>query len=403
MSQPSGTLHEIRWNEICPWLILVRALRVSVLVRVLLLAFAGVLLSQWGWAAIDRLFSDNPVQLVRLTDVPSQPIQGTGIENLAQHYWSGPLARGWNWLVQPFVRMANPSMGWHRCFLLALHGLWTIAVWGLFGGAISRIAALHLTRGENLGPIAALRAASTKWTASAGAPLIALLGAAALSMPMILVGLLIRLDFLAFFSGLAWAFVLVWGLMLAVALLGLLLGWPLMWATVGVERTDAFDGVSRCYAYLYQRPLQMVFYVFVATVLGLLGEALVHYFAAAAPTFAEWTISWGAGNDRIRELVHLPAEGAWESLGGLAATGASAIGFWKWMLAAIAASFPLAYLWPASVGIYLLLRKHIDSTEMDEIALDGGEPQQGLPNLEADATGIPAVQRPAASDGQGQD
>ena len=415
MSQPSGTLYEIRWHEICPWLILVRGLRVSLLVRVLLLAFAGVLITQWGWSVIDQLFTNNPLQLPRLTDssLPSPAAgpalidpaaairtaeQASTIETIGKHFWAGPLVRGWSWLSQPFVRLASGNVSWRRCFLLSLSGIWAIGVWSIFGGAVSRIAALYLTRGELLGPIAALRAAVLKAGASAGSPLIALLGATALSVPLILLGLLIRFDFLALFAGLAWVLVLAWGLMLAVVLLGLLFGWPLMWATVGVERTDAFDGVSRCYAYLYQRPLQWLFYIGVATVLGWMGEAVVHGFAQAAITLAEWTVSWGAGNQRVAELVHLPAEEAWEALGGLAASGAGAIGFWKWTLTAIAASFPLAYLWSATVGIYLLLRRHVDSTEMDEIALDQREPQQGLPPLETDETGVPAVQRPADSD-----
>ena len=63
MSQPPGTLYEIRWNEICPWLILVRALRVSLSIRVLAFAFVGVVLTQWGWAALDSLFSKSAANL----------------------------------------------------------------------------------------------------------------------------------------------------------------------------------------------------------------------------------------------------------------------------------------------------------------------------------------------------
>jgi len=71
MSQPrpysTGELTQIRWSEVCPWLILVRALRVSLMVRVLLLAFVGTLLTEWGWSTIDH-FSAEPASLIRLTD-----------------------------------------------------------------------------------------------------------------------------------------------------------------------------------------------------------------------------------------------------------------------------------------------------------------------------------------------
>ena len=210
------------------------------------------------------------------------------------------------------------------------------------------------------------------------------------------IGWLLLLDFTALLMGLVWIAALVWGLILAIGLLGLLLGWPLMWATVGVERTDAFDGVSRCFAYVYQRPFHLVFYLLVATVLGLFGEAVVYYLAAAGVTLTEWTVSWGAGNERAAELMVAPAAGA-EPLIGMAAASAGVIRFWQATLMAVAASFPLGYLWCASVGIYLLLRRHIDSTEMDEISLDQDEPEQGLPKLTPDESGIPQVDRDTKS------
>ena len=41
---------------------------------------------------------------------------------------------------------------------------------------------------------------------------------------------------------------------------GLAAGWPLMWPTISSEGTDAFDALSRSYAYVYQRPLAYLLY-----------------------------------------------------------------------------------------------------------------------------------------------
>ncbi len=69
--------------------------------------------------------------------------------------------------------------------------------------------------------------------------------------------------------------------------------------------------------------------------------------------------------------------------------------FWTNVVRAAAVYFPLAYLWPASTAIYLLLRRGIDATEMSEVAFDEGEPKVGLPRLAPDAaTGVPQVERP---------
>ncbi len=385
MNQTSGTLYDIRWNEVCPSLVLLRALRVSVMVRVLVLAMAGVMLTQWGWSLVDQIFATAAPQLSPL-DQSSNPIDSTGLI-----HWGGPLTRAWVWLSEPFVHMARSESirgetGWKFSLALCFCALWTIAVWALFGGAIARIAALHLTRLETLGPLTALKEASQKWAASAGAPLIPLVGSALLAIPLMFAGLLSRLDFFSLILGLVWVFVILWSLLLAVILVGMFVGWPLMWATIGVERTDAFDGVSRCYAYVYQRPLHLVCYVVIAAALGWLGQMAVEYFALAAVALGEWAVSWGAGGGRIAELTS--QEG--NTLTGMAAIGAAGIRFWKEALQLLVASYAPAYLWSAAVGIYLLLRRQVDSTEMDEVSIE--ESADALPPLHDDPSGVPGTE-----------
>ncbi len=401
MSQPHGSLYEIRWNEVCPWLILVRALRVSLMARVLGLAFAGVLLTQGGWSAIGFIFPELSPGLVRLTDQRMRPylsnldypnpgeIRRTSRSRpIAMLAVSSPLVRGWSWLTQPFRRLLNRDATWQRSLALSLSGLWTLVVWALFGGAIARIAAVYLTRGETLGPWVALKSALTKWGATAGAPLIVLVAAAALALPLAFDGLLMWNNFLAMFAGILWPVVLAWGLLLTLVLLGLCLGWPLMWATAAVERTDAFDGVSRSYAYVSQRPLHLIFYVLVAAGLGFLGNFLVQSIAYATVEVSEWTISLGLSSERTAELV----ESSQADLSASADLGRRAILFWKGMLQTLVASYSVGYLWSASVAIYLLLRRHIDSTEMEEIAFEENDlPPSGLPHLEPDESGVPEV------------
>jgi hypothetical protein len=205
---------------------------------------------------------------------------------------------------------------------------------------------------------------------------------------------------MALVIGLSWVFIIVWGLVLAILLIGLLIGWPLMWATVGVERTDAFDGVSRCYAYVYQRPLHLMFYIVLAIGLGWLGQVGVTYFALAAASLGEWAVSWGAGRERLAALLapvvttDIPGvDGAdTDGLTGLVASGAAGIRFWKATLQLVVASYAVAYLWSAAVGIYLLLRRQVDATEMDEVITEEAaeENRHGLPPLHADPSGVPS-------------
>ena len=72
--------------------------------------------------------------------------------------------------------------------------------------------------------------------------------------------------------------------------------------------------------------------------------------------------------------------------------------FWIGALARSRQSFPMAYLWPAAMGIYLLLRRLIDSTELGEVALDEGRPTAGCRRCISDpATGVPTMKPPGVA------
>lgn len=403
MSQSPGSIYEIRWRELFPWLILVKSLRASLFLWVLVIAWVGVLITQGGWLFIEGVFSE-PVEVPRiayhdpladhsspalLLDVAQNgdrifrtatdaEISSTGATRWLlrhlRHHETGPLSEGWSWLGAPLVRIFRMKTPLSQACQLLLCGFWAIAVWALAGGAIARIAAHYLTRGDVIGPLAALKSAATKWSATAGAPLIGLLFAGLLAFPLALMGVLLRVDLFALIAGLLWGLYLVWGILLAVVLVALWFGWPLAWAAIGVERSDAFDAASRATAYVYQRPLRLGFYIAVASLLGIVGHLIVAGFATAGSELTDWAVSWGAGSERTAALVTQPlSEDNPVVSSGSAITGARAIYFWKGMLSSLAASYPLAFLWTASVGIYLLLRHHIDATEMDEIVGDPGE------------------------------
>ena len=366
----AGTIHEIRWNEICPWLILIKALRVSLMLRVLVLAMLGVLFTQWGGATLDR--SSSPNMASQLVPEPGHYDQHkdqhnkkelalTVVDFTKERIKTNPLARGWFCLTEPFWSfVVDRNLSGRSSFAALLYGLWAIVVWGVFGGAIARVAAVYLTRGETISPLQALRDATTVWPSVMGAPLIVLCVAGVLGLPLVLLGSLFHFNILQVLVGLLWCLVLVLGLILAVVLIGLLIGWPLMWACLSVERSDAFDGVSRCYAYVYQRPLHLAFYVLVAASLAFLGEVVVNLFATATIALSERAISLGSGEAYLNELLNADP----------ALLANQAINAWKWGLASLVAAYPLACLWPMAVGIYLLLRRQVDATEMDEISLD---------------------------------
>ena len=148
---------------------------------------------------------------------------------------------------------------------MLLCGLWGAAVWAFFGAAICRIAAVQLAADEQVGWGPALRFAAAKMAvlfrrAAAAASAASLLAA----IPVLVLGLHHAGQRRAVVGRTVVALGVGGRLVMTLLLLGLLFGWPLMWATISAEGTDSFDALSRSYAYTFQRPLHYLFYVVVA-------------------------------------------------------------------------------------------------------------------------------------------
>ncbi|MBA4104994.1 MAG: hypothetical protein C0485_04475 [Pirellula sp.] len=405
MTLPPQQVTSVRWTAVFPWLILARAARVALMLRVIVLALLGVAATHGGWLLIEssplghRALRELELEVGLQTQIstlfpPALHDSVDGPLTIVKSDWTlGPIFTSWRWMVQPFGQLLQAA-DWGAWTALALAGLWSLAVWALFGGAIARIAGVYLTYGETLGPLAALRSSARKWPSTVGAPLLVVFAIALLALPLVLAGLLLRFDLMALLLGLAWIVALIGGAAVAILAVGLTIGWPLMFSTVAVERTDAFDAISRGFAYVYQRPLHLLFYLIVASLLGILAQAAVDLAATATTTATEFAVSVGAGQGRLGDLG-VDGKGVSDDVSDVGAFGGAAMHFWTNVVRAAAVYFPLAYLWPASTAIYLLLRRGIDATEMSEVAFDEGEPKVGLPRLAPDvATGVPQVARP---------
>jgi len=431
MSNSPSVLTSIRWNDVFPWLLLVRAARVALMVRVLALALVGVLLTQAGWSIVDRVLLKLPegARMARLTDrtpprlwathealqwrsapasidldamaatdgrlsqAIAQKLNAGGLfDAVDARRYAGPAVRGWAWAMQPFTR-AIEAESWRTWFGFVIAGIWTIAVWAVIGGAVSRIAGLYLTRGETIGPVEAVRSMLGRWSSIAGAPAFCLLILALMAAMLAIAGVLIRLSVLALLIGVFWFLLTLGGAAIALVAVGLFLGWPMMWSAVAIDRSDSFDAISRSYSYTMFRPLALAFYLLVATGLGLASQAGVSVLADASLKATNWAVGGGAGHGRIQALVDGPTmvDGK-TSLGVIDRWASKAIRFWSLGFVWVAATFPLAFLWPTAAAIYLLLRQSVDSTEITEIAVDDGAGMRGLPTLAPDpATGVPNV------------
>ena len=418
MHQP-GVVHTLRWNEILPWLILFRAARAALLARVIALNLAGVILTQWGWLAFEEaLLDDAAPRLERLVAYDHDRTAFHAWGDLAIHSsqfdadhavvnlqpsslspWIGPLVHGWVWAVQPAARL-DIEYGWRSMICMVCSCVWAILVWSIFGGASARIASLYLTRTEKIGPLAAIRSAAKNWKSAGLAVGISVAVLLACLIPLALAGLLMRLGVFALLASLLWPVSLLLGAAGFVMLIGVALGWPLMWTSVATEQTDSFDAISRAFAYVFQRPLHFVVYVVLASGIG-----VPCYFALTLATYGilettEYAVSVGLDESSATKLFASTSavDGSDPSASIMVRGSRACIRLWETLLSGVANAFPMAYLWPAMTAVYLLLRRHVDSTEMDEIALDNETTGDSLPPLTVDPeTGVPQVEQPPHS------
>ena len=425
MNESRTVVREIVWRDVCPWLILLRSFRAATRLRVLLLAAVAVLGTTAGWRICGEVFSgsDDPyLQSVEGEPGPLPELYGQWPWDWAQPwavFWrtnveSGqtsppqlclknepvPLAQVRNFVEAFSLRAVGPdgtiqAVGASRLAYMLLVLLWALLVWGFFGGAITRMVAVELAAEEQIPWSKAIGHAREKLFSYFSAPLFPLIGVLLVTVPLLLVGLLMQFDIGLVAVGIVWPLMFLGGLIMTILVLGLLVGWPLMWATISTEGSDAFDAISRCYAYVFQRPIRYLVYIISASVLGMLGYVVVCVFAALVINLTAWSASWGSGGERMIEVLdHVPVPGAAESegeWGGAAQFGTALIGWWNNAIWLLATAFIYSYFWSASSAIYLLMRHDVDATEMDEVYLDSKEEVFGLPPLEEDENGVPGV------------
>ncbi|MFH1265026.1 MAG: hypothetical protein ABIK89_04820 [Planctomycetota bacterium] len=457
LDDDGGTLRAVAWTEIFPWLKLFRCFRLAIRLRLLLLSAVAILLTFSGWSVLGFVFSESddayiarqiePYQgcpwqaLTGLVpdkpcipgldasfgaqgpsrpffnaeteaDLPQLPRESQGAaltgpaptsiltRARAPVLGTEPFLGTWEQFSLPFVEMFRSDVTVTRLVFLLLCGLWALAIWAFFGGAITRVAAVELAREERVGWGAMLHHARSKWRSYFGAPLLLLVFALPFALGMGIVGICLWWNAGLFLAGLLlWPLMLVGGLVMTYLLVWLAFGWPLMWATVSAEGEDSFDALSRSREYVFQRPLHYLFYVLVAVLFGWLGWLVVSNFAAGVIASTHWAADWGADTSQWllgdgsgdRQIDLLLAEEA--ELGALGGVGAGLIHFWSACLKLLAVGFLYSYFWTASTCIYFLLRHDAQGTEMDEVFLDEepDEPASGLPPLETDEAGAPVV------------
>lgn len=129
-----------------------------------------------------------------------------------------------------------------------------LAIWSLFGGAISRMAAVEFARDEPVPASRALRFAARRWVSCFSGPFVPLVGLLLIALAGWLAGLVGNVPWLGpLVEAVYFPFGLVLGVFAAFLLAGLAFGFYLMIPAIQVEGKDVFDAVQSIH-YVFQRP-----------------------------------------------------------------------------------------------------------------------------------------------------
>jgi hypothetical protein len=433
----SRSIRAVEWAEVFPSLLLFRTFRFSRFPGKLILASTATLMTAVVWWILGEIFSgsqDAEIGVARVERFSAWPWEskndlGLGPQlvetldrfrgaeapssSLADWLVRDPFIGTWHELSRPFWDLFNQRYTYVGFAYVLLGCLATSAIWSVFGGAITRIAALELSQDRRLGLGAALRFAASRWTSYFGAvwfPFVGIVvGLAAIST----VGWLLRFDWGFIVLACLFPFLLGIGLLLTITIFVLIAGWPMMWVTISAEGTDAFDALSRTYSYVVDRPLHFLGYSILAAVQGVFGWTVVAAFTALIVFLTTWCVSWTAGGERTNQVLSAVAQHSSDVMTFDAppversldlSRPAAVAGVWLLLtvlaiVKLVAGGFAYSYFCTANTAIYFLLRREVDGMEMDEVFLEDQGEEFGLPRLRTDAEGVPEVDEGPAGAG----
>ncbi len=280
-------------------------------------------------------------------------------------------------------------------------GMILLVAFSYFGGAICRICALQATREQPLSIREALRFSREKFAALFAAPVLPIVVFAIAWILTYIGGLIAAIPALEVLGGLVYGLTLLGGVAMAFALLAVVLGFHLMWPTIAVEASDAFDAVQRAASYVFSRAWHVAFYSLSLLLYGGACFGVVRIIAALILKLthdangAGMNAATASGMSTIGKLDAMWQMPAWNELPLLPAVGdvtfwghfhnaplstLETIGMFLIALAVFAVvgivgAFVVSFYYCGSTEMYLLLRRTVDGVDYDEIYYEEPEPE----------------------------
>ncbi len=275
----------------------------------------------------------------------------------------------------------------HHTLYFILFAALFLLVWAVFGGAISRIAAVHVARDEKISVRQALRFSIGKLLSFIFAPVIPLLIILVAGVALAVGGLLMYVPWIGpIVMAILFVLALIVGFVMTLVALGTVGGFNLMYPTVAVEGSDSFDAISRSFSYVFARPWRMLFYTAVAVAYGALTYLFVRFFIFVMLYLTHYFVGWWLSGQPATywpqiwpppSVESLPYDVNYSGLKWSEDVGAGILSFWIYLVIGMLGAFAISFYFSANTIIYFLMRREVDATELDEVYVEESEDDFG--------------------------
>lgn len=241
--------------------------------------------------------------------------------------------------------------------------LWLAGVFSIFGGVIARRGLVELGQRTVAGWGESMRIVVGRWQSFLWATGMHLVGISVLLVPALLLGLVSRLGGIG--AGIAGVllvatFPIVFGV--GRMALSMFLCFPLSVCAIAAEKkADAFEGFSRSNAYLFQRPVVALICGVFLFAIGLVGEQLVYW---------TLTLGWGA----VRSAYFATG-------GSIQPASETYVQAGNWLATSLVQAYWFSFFWSGSAALYLVLRKSVDHTDLDELDSIANPIETSMPEI----------------------
>ena len=320
-------LGKVDWKRVFPWVRLFRVFRTAVDLRMLTLSCSAIVaLSVGDWVFLhlpfgpgkgeprpqpayswDRPPAENPIEL------PAK---------VAHHPWDAltGFASRWEGILQPARTVLEPARTilhaeatWSEKGLAWTRLLWALCVWSVLAGAMTRIAAVEQATDAPMGFSAALAFSLENFLSYMTAALLPIVGIGVFWLLCTIGGWIGRIPAIGQpVLGILWGLELAFGFLMALILIAAVAGWPLMYATIGVEASDGFDAFSRSYSYVFTRPWHYLWFAIVALIYGGLVTTFISVVASLVVYLSAAGVASGLGASDTAAMLF----GSPDSVGG---------------------------------------------------------------------------------------